>query len=60
MTVQSGSGEVGEAESSSASRGKILLLKKKVEELEQQLSKRNEELATKVQLAHRQNQLHRC
>lgn len=55
MLVQSGSGEAGEAESSSASRGKILLLKKKVEELEQQLSKRNEELATKVLLVHRQN-----
>ncbi|KAL2089073.1 hypothetical protein ACEWY4_015972 [Coilia grayii] len=45
---RSGSGELGEAESSAANRGKILLLKKKVEELEQQLSRRNEELGVKT------------
>ncbi|KAG5839884.1 hypothetical protein ANANG_G00209860 [Anguilla anguilla] len=38
----------GDPEHSSASRGKILLLKKKVEELEQQLSQREAELRTKT------------
>ncbi|XP_031425305.1 golgin subfamily B member 1-like isoform X1 [Clupea harengus] len=46
---RSGSGELGEVESSAANRGKILLLKKKVEELDQQLSRRNEELRIKTQ-----------
>ncbi|KAJ8344203.1 hypothetical protein SKAU_G00315320 [Synaphobranchus kaupii] len=38
----------GDSEHSSASRGKILLLKKKVEELEQQLSQREAELKVKT------------
>ena len=41
-----GSSEAGEQ----ASRGKIVLLKKKVEELEQQLAQRNNELENKVML----------
>ncbi|XP_072551402.1 uncharacterized protein [Salminus brasiliensis] len=45
---RSGSGEAGESESG-ASRGKILLLKKKVEELEQQLNHREQELQLKKQ-----------
>ncbi|KAL6478553.1 hypothetical protein MHYP_G00119860 [Metynnis hypsauchen] len=46
---RSGSGEAGESEQAGASRGKILLLKKKVEELEQQLSHREKELQQKTQ-----------
>ncbi|XP_036440954.1 LOW QUALITY PROTEIN: golgin subfamily B member 1-like [Colossoma macropomum] len=46
---RSGSGEAGESEQAGASRGKILLLKKKVEELEQQLAHREKELQQKTQ-----------
>ncbi|XP_028812550.1 golgin subfamily B member 1 isoform X2 [Denticeps clupeoides] len=46
---RSGSGEAGDSEVPAASRGKILLLKKKVEELEHQLSQRDEDLGIKVQ-----------
>ncbi|KAG7333100.1 hypothetical protein KOW79_003235 [Hemibagrus wyckioides] len=45
---RSGSGESGESEHTGASRGKILLLKKKVEDLEQQLAQRNQELNLKT------------
>ncbi|KAL7878269.1 hypothetical protein AOLI_G00092430 [Acnodon oligacanthus] len=45
---RSGSGEAGESEQAGASRGKILLLKKKVEELEQQLAHREKELQQKT------------
>ncbi|KAF4072059.1 hypothetical protein AMELA_G00269960 [Ameiurus melas] len=44
-----GSGESGESELTGASRGKILLLKKKVEDLEQQLAQKNQELLLKAQ-----------
>ncbi|KAM9481352.1 uncharacterized protein Hap1MRO34_009065 isoform 2-T2 [Clarias gariepinus] len=44
-----GSGESGESENTGASRGKILLLKKKVEDLEHQLAQRNQELHLKTQ-----------
>ncbi|TSR87316.1 Golgin subfamily B member 1 [Bagarius yarrelli] len=44
---RSGSGESGESEHTGASRGKIVLLKKKVEDLEQQLAQRHQELHLK-------------
>lgn len=40
-----------------ASRGKIVLLKKKVEELEQQLAQRVEELENKVNVCYHQRRL---
>ncbi|GAA6106633.1 golgin subfamily B member 1 isoform X4 [Tachysurus ichikawai] len=45
---RSGSGESGESEHTGASRGKILLLKRKLEDLEQQLAQRNQELHLKT------------
>lgn len=48
LCLQSGSGESGESEQTGASRGKIILLKKKVEDLEQQLQHREQELQLKV------------
>ncbi|KAF7699220.1 hypothetical protein HF521_003962 [Silurus meridionalis] len=44
-----GSGDSGDSEHTGASRGKILLLKRKVEDLEQQLAQRNQELQLKTQ-----------
>ncbi|KAK1785185.1 hypothetical protein P4O66_018598, partial [Electrophorus voltai] len=46
---RSSSGEAGEAELVGASRGKMLLLKKKLEELEQQLAQRDQQLHLKTQ-----------
>ncbi|KAI5629732.1 golgin subfamily B member 1 isoform X3 [Silurus asotus] len=44
-----GSGDSGDSEHTGASRGKILLLKRKVEDLEQQLAQRNQDLQLKAQ-----------